>query len=137
MNVYEVPLVSPVTVQEPPNGEPLGDVTLQVRPPGVAVMVKDAGVPPVPLSVTVTVAPPLPATADGWLGVLGVRTVGDGVATVIVTELVAESYVLSAAIDTWKMQVPSETALTVVPLRVQVPVLDPSGPDQVIAPVPL
>jgi len=63
--VYARPLVRPVTVHEV-----AGLVTVQVRLPGNAVTVYDAGAPPVPAA-TVTVADPSPATAVGTSGVPG------------------------------------------------------------------
>jgi hypothetical protein len=51
VKVYAVPLVSPVTVQEP-----LAPVTVQVALPGDAVTVYEVGVPPVVGALTVTVA---------------------------------------------------------------------------------
>jgi hypothetical protein len=41
VNVYEVPLLNPVIVQEP-----LDPVTVQVAPPGDAVIVYEVGTPP-------------------------------------------------------------------------------------------
>ena len=64
--VYARPLVRPVTVHEV-----AGLVTVQVRLPGNAVTVYEAGAPPVPESVTLTVADPSPATAVGVSGVPG------------------------------------------------------------------
>jgi hypothetical protein len=64
-NVYARPLVRPVTVHDV-----AGLVTVQVRLPGNAVTVYDAGAPPVP-ALTVTVAEPSPATAVGVGGVPG------------------------------------------------------------------
>ena len=63
--VYARPLVRPLTVHEV-----AGLVTVQVRLPGNAVTVYDAGAPPVPAA-TVTVADPSPATAVGTGGVPG------------------------------------------------------------------
>jgi len=70
-NVYGVPLVSPVTVQEV-----AGLVTVHVRPSGVEVTVYEAGAPPLPEAVTVTVAEPSPPTAVGAGGVPGAGIVG-------------------------------------------------------------
>ena len=63
VNVYVVPLVSPVMVHEPDD-----PVTVHVAPPGEAVTVYEVGVPPVDGATTVTVAWPLPATAVGFPG---------------------------------------------------------------------
>ena len=68
LNVYDVPLVKPVTVQLPE-----APVTVHVKDPGVEVTRYDAGVPPVPAA-TVTTAEETPASAVGVLGVPG--TVG-------------------------------------------------------------
>jgi hypothetical protein len=69
-------LESPVTVQAP-----LGPKTVQVNAPGEEVTVYFVGVPPPLAGITVTVACPLPATAEGAPGVLGgsivTVTVGD------------------------------------------------------------
>jgi len=46
--------VSPVTVQVPLSGEPLRLLVVHVLPSGLEVTVKEVGVPPVPLSCTVT-----------------------------------------------------------------------------------
>jgi len=64
-NVYARPLVRPATVHEV-----AGLVTVQVRLPGNAVTVYEAGAPPAPAP-TVTVAEPSPATAVGAGGVPG------------------------------------------------------------------
>ena len=66
LNVYDVPFVSPVTVQSP--DEP---VTVHVKDPGVEVTRYDVGEPPVPAA-TVTSADASPATAVGVLGVPGI-----------------------------------------------------------------
>jgi hypothetical protein len=66
VNVYAVPFVNPVTVQDP-----LAPVTVQVAPPGDAVTVYEVGVPPEVGALTVTVACALPATAVGVPGVPG------------------------------------------------------------------
>ena len=50
--------------------EPAAPVTTQVFPPGDAVTVYDVGVPPLP-ALTVIVAEPSPATADGVGGAPG------------------------------------------------------------------
>lgn len=77
VKVYAVPLVNPVTVQEPK-----APVPVQVAPPGLAVTVYEVpGSPPLP-AVTVTVAWPSPATAVGAFG-----TAGGWVAAVGVAEL--------------------------------------------------
>ena len=55
--------------------EPAAPVTTQVFPPGDAVTVYDVGVPPLP-ALTVIVAEPSPATADGAGGVPGAALVG-------------------------------------------------------------
>ena len=65
LNVYDVPLVKPDTVQLPE--EP---VTVQVKDPGVDVTAYDVGVPPEPAA-TVTTADATPATAVGAGGVPG------------------------------------------------------------------
>ena len=65
VNVYGVPLVSPVTVHDVP-----GAVTVHVAPPGLAVTVYVAGGPPDP-GATVTVACLSPASAVGAGGVPG------------------------------------------------------------------
>ena len=65
VNVYEVPLVRPVTVHEV-----AGTVTVHVPPPGDAVTVYEVGVPPLPAT-TVTVACPAPTTTVGVPGVPG------------------------------------------------------------------
>ena len=54
VKVYAVPLVRPVTVHVPDRGVPESELAVQVKLPGFEVTVKDAGVPPVALSVTVT-----------------------------------------------------------------------------------
>ena len=62
-----MPFVSPLTTHEV-----AGAVIVQVLAlSSTVVTVYEAGVPPVPLSVTVTVAWPLPATAVGVLGIAG------------------------------------------------------------------
>jgi len=65
LNVYDVPFVSPVTVQSP--DEP---VTVHVKEPGVDVTRNDAGVPPEPAA-TVTTADASPVVAAGVRGVPG------------------------------------------------------------------
>jgi len=70
LNVYDVPLVKPATVQLPE--EP---VTEHVRDPGVDVTTYEVGVPPVPAA-TVTTAFATPATAVGAGGVPGTAGVG-------------------------------------------------------------
>ena len=65
LNVYDVPLVSPETVQSPD-----APVTVHVKEPGVDVTTYDAGVPPEPAA-TVTTADETPATAVGAGGVPG------------------------------------------------------------------
>jgi len=54
VNVYAVPFVNPVTVHVPVRGVPVSELAVQVKLPGLDVTVKDVGVPPVALSVTVT-----------------------------------------------------------------------------------
>ncbi len=54
VNVYAVLLVRPVTVHVPVGGVPESEFAVQVRPSGLEVTVKEVGVPPVPLAVTVT-----------------------------------------------------------------------------------
>ena len=66
VNVYEVPLVNPVTTQDPE-----APVTVQVAPPGEAVTKYEVGLPPLDGDETVTVACPSPATAVAWPGVPG------------------------------------------------------------------
>jgi hypothetical protein len=66
VNVYEVPLLRPVTVHDP-----LAPVTVHVAPPGEAVTVYESGVPPKVGATTVTVACPSPATTVGCPGVPG------------------------------------------------------------------
>jgi hypothetical protein len=66
VNVYEVPFVRLETVHDP--DEP---VTVQVSPPGDAVIKYEVTVPRGDGAVTVTVAPRLIATAVGCPGVLG------------------------------------------------------------------
>ena len=66
VNVYAVPLVKFETVQEPE-----APVTVQVSPPGDAVIRYEVGVPPDNGALTVTVAPRLIATAVGCLGAAG------------------------------------------------------------------
>jgi hypothetical protein len=63
-----VPFVKPLTTQFV-----AGTVMVQVfELSSTAVTVYESGVPPVPLSVTVTVAWPFPATAVGVFGVAGI-----------------------------------------------------------------
>jgi hypothetical protein len=71
LNEYDVPFVSPDTVQLPD-----APVTVHVSDPGVEVTRNEAGVPPEP-AVTVTTADDTPATAVGAGGVPG--TTGCGV----------------------------------------------------------
>ena len=78
LNVYDVPLVKPVTVQLPE-----APVTVHVKDPGVEVTRYDAGVPPVPAA-TVTTAEETPASAVGVRGVPG--TIGCGVTAFDATE---------------------------------------------------
>jgi hypothetical protein len=66
VKVYEVPLVKFETVHEPE-----APVTVQVSPPGNAVIKYEVTVPKGDGGVTVTVAPRLMATAVGGCGVLG------------------------------------------------------------------
>jgi len=66
LNVYEVPLIKPATVQLPE-----APVTVQVKEPGVDMTRYDAGVPPVPAA-TVTTAEETPASAVGVRGVPGI-----------------------------------------------------------------
>ena len=61
-----MPLVNPVTVQDP-----LAPVTVQVAPPGDAVTVYEVGVPP-DGAATVTVTSVFPATVVGAAGVPGI-----------------------------------------------------------------
>lgn len=71
LNVYETPLVKPVTTQEP-----LAPLTVQVLSTpetcGDAVTINEVGVPPVVAAVTETVACALPATAVGTAGLSGI-----------------------------------------------------------------
>jgi len=71
LNVYDVPLVKPDTVQLPE-----APVTVHENDPGVEVTRYDAGVPPLPAA-TVTTADETPASAVGVRGVPGI--VGCGV----------------------------------------------------------
>lgn len=71
MKVYAVPLVSPVTVQVPLGGDPVGDDTVQVLLPGDEVTVKLEGRAPVAAPVTVTDAEVSPAVAVGVWGAEG------------------------------------------------------------------
>jgi hypothetical protein len=66
LNVYEVPAVNPVIVQEPD-----APVTVHVRPPGDAVTVYEVGGSPVVGGVTVMVALSSPATAVATPGTPG------------------------------------------------------------------
>jgi len=71
VKVYAVPLVRLVTVHWPEAGDPVGELTVQVRPPGDAVTVKLEGIEPEVAAVTVTVAEAFPAVADGACGGFG------------------------------------------------------------------
>lgn len=66
VNVYAVPAVKPVMVQEPE-----APVTVHVAPPGIAVTTYDVGVRPLVGGATVIVALPLPATTVGVPGAFG------------------------------------------------------------------
>ena len=66
VKVYEVPFVKFETVHEPE-----APVTVQVSPPGDAVIKYEVTVPRGDGGLTVTIAPRLMATAVGCLGVLG------------------------------------------------------------------
>jgi hypothetical protein len=68
-NEYEVPLVSPVMVQEV-----AGEMNVHVAPPGDAVTVYDVGTPPEEGATTVIVAFPSPAETVGVPGVPGAAT---------------------------------------------------------------
>ena len=77
LNVYDVPLVRPVTVQSP--DEP---VTVHVKDPGVEVTKNDSGVP-VPAA-TVTTADATPATAVGAGGAPRGTVAGTATATSVI-----------------------------------------------------
>jgi hypothetical protein len=63
VKVYDVPMVSPVTVQLPASGLPVGLETVQVFPSGSEVTVKLVAVKPVDAAVTSTEADRNPAVA--------------------------------------------------------------------------
>jgi hypothetical protein len=72
LNVYERPLVRPVTSQDP-----AAPVTVHV-PAGDAVTAYDAGAPPVSAAATVTLTPPSPAVNVVMLGASGATAVESG-----------------------------------------------------------
>lgn len=76
VNVYGVPFVRPLTVQEPDLGVPLSELTVHWRLSGFEVTVNDEGVPPVPPSVTVTTTEAFCADPVGCAGAEGAAGCG-------------------------------------------------------------
>jgi len=68
VNVYPVPGVNPLMLQDPVRGVPVGELMVQDPPPPDAVTVNESGRPPVavaPMTVTVAVVP-LRETVGCW-----------------------------------------------------------------------